>query len=43
MKNADDEDEFADIYFQWIDPKNPPAGVTVTGCRFSIRPWGITS
>ena len=28
MKNADDEDEFADIYFQWIDPKNPPAGVT---------------
>lgn len=31
-----------DIYFQWIDPKNPPAGVTVTGLPFSIR-VGITS
>ena len=36
MKNADDEDEFADIYFQWIDPKNPPAGVTVTGLPLRI-------
>ena len=38
MKNADDEDEFADIYFQWIDPKNPPAGVTVTGLPIQHSP-----
>lgn len=40
MKNADDEDEFADIYFQWIDPKNPPAGVTVTGLPIQHSPMG---
>ena len=40
MKNADDEDEFADIYFQWIDPKNPPAGVTVTGLPIQHSPVG---
>lgn len=40
MKNADDEDEFADIYFQWIDPKNPPAGVTVTALPIQHSPVG---
>ncbi len=40
MKNADDEDEFADIYFQWIDPQNPPAGVTVTGLPIQHSPVG---
>lgn len=40
MKNADDEDEFTDVYFQWIDPQNPPAGVTVTGLPIQHSPVG---
>lgn len=40
MKNADDEDEFADIYFQWIDPKNPPAGVIVEAPPRQNTPFG---
>lgn len=34
------EVEFADIYFQWIDPKNPPAGVTVTALPIQHSPVG---
>ena len=40
MKNADDEDEFADVYFQWIDPKNPPAGVIVEAPPRQNTPFG---
>ena len=40
LKNADDEEEFADEYFKWIDPKNPPAGYTVTGIPIQHSPVG---
>ena len=40
LKNADDEEEFADEYFKWIDPKNPPAGYTVTGVPIQHSPVG---
>lgn len=30
LKNADDEKEYTDVYFEWIDKDNPPAGLTVT-------------
>ena len=39
MKNADDEDEFADIYFQWIDPQNPPAGVDTSKYTVFFHNW----
>ena len=40
LKNADDEEEFAEEYFQWIDPENPPAGFTVTGIPIQHSPVG---
>lgn len=40
MKNADDEKEYADEYFAWIDPENPPAGVTVTASPIQHSPAG---
>lgn len=40
LKNADDEEQFTDEYFQWIDPENPPAGYTVTGMPIQHSPVG---
>ncbi len=30
LKNADDEKEYTDVYYEWIDKDNPPAGLAVT-------------
>ena len=40
LKNADDEKDYTDAYFQWIDSENPPAGYTVTGIPIQHSPVG---
>ena len=30
LQNADDEEEYTNVYYEWIDKENPPAGLAVT-------------
>ncbi|MCI8664343.1 MAG: hypothetical protein HFG69_14005 [Hungatella sp.] len=40
LKNADDEKDFIKVYTKWYDPKNPPAGYTVSGIPIQHSPVG---